>query len=32
MLAPLTALLDDKFGFRADLKHLAIFGRCKSCA
>jgi Fur family ferric uptake transcriptional regulator len=31
MLAPLTGMLADKYGFRADLKHLAIFGRCKDC-
>jgi Fur family transcriptional regulator, ferric uptake regulator len=31
MLAPLTAVLADKFGFQADLKHLAIFGRCREC-
>ena len=31
-LSPLTRTLSDKYGFRADLKHLAIFGRCKACA
>ena len=31
MLAPLSAMLSDKYGFRADLKHLAIFGHCKDC-
>lgn len=31
-LAPLTGALSRKYGFRADLKHLAIFGCCKSCA
>jgi Fur family ferric uptake transcriptional regulator len=30
-LAPLTHALADKYGFRADLKHLAIFGTCKAC-
>ena len=30
-LAPLTSVLSEKYGFRADLKHLAIFGRCKEC-
>jgi Fur family ferric uptake transcriptional regulator len=32
MLAPLAAMLNNKYGFLADLKHLAIFGRCKDCA
>ena len=32
MLSPLTVLLTEKYGFSADLKHLAIFGRCKDCA
>jgi Fur family ferric uptake transcriptional regulator len=31
-LAPLTSVLSEKYGFRADLKHLAIFGHCKGCA
>ena len=31
-LSPLTDVLSEKYGFRADLKHLAIFGRCKNCA
>jgi Fur family transcriptional regulator, ferric uptake regulator len=31
MLSPLTTMLADKYGFRADLKHLAIFGNCKGC-
>ncbi len=31
VLAPLTTLLTEKFGFSADLKHLAIFGHCKDC-
>jgi Fur family ferric uptake transcriptional regulator len=31
MLAPLTDMLAHEYGFRADLKHLAIFGRCKGC-
>jgi Fur family ferric uptake transcriptional regulator len=30
-MAPLTSVLADEYGFRADLKHLAIFGQCKSC-
>jgi len=30
-LAPLTSVLSRKYGFRADLKHLAIFGRCRNC-
>ena len=32
MLSPLTSALYQKYGFRADLHHLAIFGRCKDCA
>ena len=32
MLAPLTVLLTEKYGFSADLKHLAIFGHCKECS
>ena len=32
MLAPVTVMLKEKYGFHADLKHLAIFGRCKDCA
>jgi Fur family ferric uptake transcriptional regulator len=32
MLAPLTDMLAVKYAFRADLKHLAIFGHCKACA
>ncbi len=31
ILTPLTVVLTDKYGFLADLKHLAIFGRCKDC-
>jgi Fur family ferric uptake transcriptional regulator len=31
VMAPLTNLLAEKYGFRADLKHLAIFGHCKDC-
>ena len=30
-LAPLEKSLGDKYGFKADLHHLAIFGRCKDC-
>lgn len=30
-LSPLTNVLSEKYGFRADLKHLAIFGHCKGC-
>jgi Fur family ferric uptake transcriptional regulator len=31
MMAPLTDMLAEKYNFRADLKHLAIFGHCKNC-
>lgn len=31
-LEPLSDLLATNYGFRADLRHLAIFGRCKGCA
>jgi len=31
-LMPLNDLLNTRYGFRADLHHLAIFGRCKNCA
>ena len=31
-LSPLTHVLYEKYGFRADLKHLAIFGHCKECS
>lgn len=31
-LSPLTSVLSEKYGFRADLKHLAIFGHCKGCS
>jgi Fur family ferric uptake transcriptional regulator len=31
MMSPLTDMLAEKYNFRADLKHLAIFGHCKSC-
>ena len=31
-LSPLTSVLSEKYGFRADLKHLAIFGCCKGCS
>jgi Fur family ferric uptake transcriptional regulator len=30
-LSPLIDALSKKYGFRADLKHLAIFGYCKDC-
>jgi Fur family ferric uptake transcriptional regulator len=30
-LTPLNDLLSKRYGFRADLHHLAIFGRCKKC-
>lgn len=30
-MAPLEEKLRDKYGFRADLRHLAIFGRCCRC-
>jgi Fur family ferric uptake transcriptional regulator len=32
VLAPLKAALLRKHRFRADLRHLAIFGRCRGCA
>jgi Fur family ferric uptake transcriptional regulator len=31
VLAPLKAVLLREYGFSADLKHLAIFGRCGKC-
>jgi len=31
-LTPLNDLLSTRYGFRADLHHLAIFGRCAACA
>jgi Fur family ferric uptake transcriptional regulator len=31
-LSPLTRSLSEKYGFHADLHHLAIFGRCKGCS
>jgi len=31
VLAPLKAVLLREYGFSADLKHLAIFGRCVKC-
>ena len=31
MLIPLTTTLKEKYGFCADLQHMAIFGRCKGC-
>ncbi|MFI5766008.1 MULTISPECIES: Fur family transcriptional regulator [unclassified Streptomyces] len=30
--ADFTAKLRDTFGFETDMKHFAIFGRCKNCA
>jgi Fur family ferric uptake transcriptional regulator len=30
--AEFTAKLRDEFGFDTDMKHFAIFGRCKDCA
>jgi Fur family ferric uptake transcriptional regulator len=30
-LAPLKQILSQKYGFNADLKHLAIFGLCAQC-
>ncbi|MEW6033907.1 MAG: Fur family transcriptional regulator [Chloroflexota bacterium] len=30
-VAPLEQQLRRKYGFRADLRHLAIFGRCRDC-
>ena len=32
VLAPLKDTLYRDYGFSADLKHLAIFGRCKKCS
>ncbi len=32
LLAPLKSALLEQYRFAADLKHLAIFGRCASCA
>ena len=29
--AEFTAKLRDTFGFETDMKHFAIFGRCKDC-
>jgi Fe2+ or Zn2+ uptake regulation protein len=31
VFATLEATLEDRFGFSADLKHLAIQGRCAKC-
>jgi len=31
MLQPLTGALAEKYGFKAELHHMAIFGRCKEC-
>ena len=31
-LKPLGDLLASRYGFQADLRHLALFGRCKKCA
>ena len=31
-LQPLQKSLSDKFGFKADLHHVAIFGTCKNCS
>jgi len=31
MLLPLSLALSEKYDFSADLKHLAIFGRCQNC-
>ncbi len=31
-LSPLVEQLRKKYGFRADLRHLAIFGHCSECA
>jgi Fur family ferric uptake transcriptional regulator len=30
-LTPLSDLLNTRYGFKADLHHLAIFGRCRNC-
>jgi Fur family ferric uptake transcriptional regulator len=30
-MSPLEDMLHRKYGFRADLRHLAIFGRCRQC-
>ena len=32
VLAPLATTLKEKYGFWADLHHMAIFGRCKNCS
>lgn len=31
LLSPLAKKLASDYGFRADLQHMAIFGRCKNC-
>jgi Fur family ferric uptake transcriptional regulator len=31
MLHPLAVMLKEKYAFRADLQHMAIFGHCKNC-
>ncbi|MBI4295424.1 MAG: transcriptional repressor [Chloroflexi bacterium] len=31
LLTPLKEALQQRYGFRADLRHLAIFGRCARC-
>ncbi len=30
-LAPLAARLHEQYGFRLDIAHVALFGRCKEC-
>ena len=32
VLSPLKTILLREYGFSADLRHLAIFGRCKKCS
>ena len=32
VLSPLKTILLRQYGFSADLRHLAIFGRCKKCS
>ncbi len=32
MAAEFTAKLREQFGFDTDMKHFAIFGRCRDCA
>ena len=31
-VGPLTGRLEERFGFRADIGHLTVFGRCRDCA